>query len=132
METKFPVESDFGKYFNYVLYLRSLKNQNKETKNELDNAITFQKCINLNRSSLRLLNCGERKKKLDNFIEQNFESFSEFKEKISPDCAPQISKYLSLKFHLESSNLDSTLFEKINIMSMVDKNLIDVEECLNL
>ncbi len=132
METKFPIESDFGKYFIYELYLRSLKNNNKETIKQIENAHQFQECLNLNRRSLRSLNCGQRKKILDNFIEENSESFAEFKEKISQDCAPQISKYLSSRFNHESTNIETSLYQRLNNEVMLEVNLQAVNECLNL
>merc|ERR1712032_1698164 len=114
----------------YELYLRTLETD--EAKRQLDNAELFQQCLNLNRSSLRTLNCGERKKKLDNFIENSSDNFSEFKEKISADCAPQISKYLSSKFNLETTSNESTLYQRLNNEIMVDINMKEVLDCLKL
>ena len=130
MESKFPIESDLGKYFTYELYLRSMANS-EEKDNQLHNAEQFQQCLNLNRVSLRSLNCGERKKKLDSFIESNSDNFSEFKEKISQDCHPQISNYLSSRFVHESSSLENSLYQRLNSEVMLENNLADVLKCLN-
>ena len=132
METKFPIESDFAKYFIYELYLTSLKSNNKEIVNQLENARKFQECINMNRRSLRLLNCGERKKNLESFIEQNSEGFAEFKEKISQECAPQVTSYLRSKFNYESTKSDITLHQRLNNEVMVLANLEAVNQCMNI
>ena len=128
METKFPLESDLGKYFVYELYLRT----KPDTKKQLENAVIFQKCLNLNRVSLRTLNCGERKKNLDNFIAENSEDFSEFKEKVSEECNTSISKYLSSKFSQETATDDISLYQRFNNEVMIDANFNEVNECLKL
>ena len=130
MEAKFPIESDFGKYFIYELYLRA-NNKNQETYNHLENAIQFHKCLNMNRRSLRTLNCGERQKKLDNFIEQNTENITEFKEKIPEECHGRISNYLSAKFSFENSSIDTSLYQRLNNELMLEKQLSDAMGCIN-
>ena len=132
MESKFPIESDFGKYFLYELYLRTVANQSQENFKELTNAFNFSECLNLNRRSLRSLNCGERKRNLDKYFTDNLDSFSEFKEKIGEECSSQISNYLSSKFNFESTSLETNLYQKLNNEAMLESNLKNVGKCLNL
>ena len=132
MESKFPIESDFGKYFLYELYLRTVANQSQENSKELKNALAFSECLNLNRRSLRSLNCGERKRNLDKYFTDNLDSFSEFKEKIGEECSSQISNYLSSKFNFESTSLETNLYQKLNNEAMLEFNLKNVGKCLNI
>ena len=132
MESKFPIESDFGKYFLFELYLKTIANKNKENFENLKNATLFSQCLNINRRSLRSYNCGERKRKLDNFFIENKNEFNEFKQKITENCFSHISNYLSAKFHNESTSLESSLFQKLNNEEILESNLKEVGKCLNM
>jgi hypothetical protein len=132
MESKFPIESDFGKYFFYELYLKTIADLSKENFENLRNATLFSECLNINRRSLRSYNCGERKRKLDNFFMENKNDFNQFKEKITENCSSQISNYLSMKFHNESTSLESTLFQKLNNEETLKSKLKEVGKCLNI
>jgi hypothetical protein len=132
MESKFPIESDFGKYFLYELYLKTNADFSKENFENLKNATLFSQCLNINRRSLRSYNCGERKRKLDNYFIENKDDFNKFREKISENCSSQISNYLSIKFHNESTSLESNLFQKLNNEEMLKSNLKEVGKCLNI
>lgn len=132
MEQKFPIESDFGKYFLYNLYLRSIATNGSVEEAQLQNSNIFIKCINLNRLALRGYNCGERKKTLDQYISQNADNFAEFKEKVGDSCNSQISNYLSSYYYSQSSIVDSTLYEIISSQALLESNLNEIKKCLNL
>ena len=132
MESKFPIESDFGKYFLYELYLKTIASKSKENYENLNNATLFSQCLNINRRSLRSYNCGERKRKLDTFFSENSENFNEFKHKIKEECSSQISNYLSVKFHNESTSLENSLFQKLNNEEILESKLKEVGNCLNI
>ncbi len=132
MEQKFPIESDFGKYFLYNLYLRTQAYKSSEESAHLDNSNKFNLCLNLNRNALRGFNCGERKKILDQYFSNNTEKFAEFKEKVGNTCNAQISNYLSNYYYAQSSFVDSTLYERLSSEALLDSYFNDINNCLNL
>ena len=132
MEQKFPIESDFGKYFLYNLYLRTVSNNSSEESAQLDNSNKFNKCLNLNRYALRGFNCGGRKKNIDQFFSNNTDKFAEFKEKVGDSCNSQISNYLSSYYYAQSSFVDATLYERLSSEALLDSYLSDIKSCLNL
>ena len=132
MEQKFPIESDFGKYFLYNLYLRTVANSSSEDKAHLDNSNKFNKCLNLNRYALRGFNCGERKKIVDQYFSNNADKFGEFKERVGDSCNSLISNYLSNYYYAQSSYVDSTLYERLSSEALLDSYLNDIKGCLNL
>jgi len=132
MEQKFPVDSDFGKYFLFNLYLRTLALNNSEEKSVLANSNIFNKCLNLNRSSLRGFNCGDKKKTIDNYFTTNADKFAEFKEKVGTSCNSQISNFLSSYFHSQSTFVDSTLHNRLSNEVLLESSLSEIKSCLNL
>lgn len=131
MELKFPLESDFGKYFLYDLYLKTLAEKGNEEKTVLEHSDKFNQCLNLNRQALRGYNCGERKKAIDEYFSTNQEKFTEFKDKLGDQCNSQISKYLSNYYYSQSTYADSNLYERISSEALLDNYLIDIKNCLN-
>jgi len=133
MEQKFPLESDFGKYFLYNLYLRATANNGSKEKKLLESSNKFNKCLNLNRYALRGYNCGEKKKVLDNYFNNNSDQFTEFKEKVSnSSCNNQLSSYLTNYFYSQSSYVNSSLYERLSSETLLDSYLVNVKECLGL
>ena len=132
MEIKFPVDSDFGKYFLYNLYLRSLSTKTQDDKIQLDNSNKFNKCLNLNRLALKGFNCGQRKRLLDNYFTSNSENFSEFKEKVGESCNSQISRYLSSYYNKESTYVEASLYDRVSNETISESNLLEIKNCLNL
>ena len=132
MDKKFPIESDFGKYFLYNLYLKTVAKDSSDNHMHVDNSNKFNMCLNLNRNALRGFNCAERKKTVDKHFSDNSEKFAEFKEKIGDSCNSQISNYLSNYYYSQSSYIESTLYERLSSQALLDSYLNDIKSCLNL
>lgn len=130
MEQKFPVESDFGKYFLYNLYLRTISASKSEEKINLENSNKFNQCLNLNRNVLRGLNCAESKKAVENYFTVNADKFSDFKKKIGTTCNSQISGFLSNYYYLQSRYADSSLYERVSSETLLEEKFREIKNCL--
>jgi len=131
MEQKFPLESDFGKYFLYNMYLTLVAGSSKNNKDieVLHNSNIFNRCLNLNRYALRGFNCGEKKRIVDQYFSTNADDFAAFKGSVGDSCNNEISKYLSNYYHAESSFVDSTLYERLSTEALLESNFDGIMSC---
>ena len=103
---KFTLQSDFvDSYVNRIL----LETKSKDSQIHKD-ALVFEACVNLNRFCLNFSECGEKRDKVEKYLEEN--NLQNEKESLIANCGNELLESHSL-IHLQHRDNFSNMYSKL-------------------
>lgn len=121
---KFTTQSDFVDSFLNRVILDA-----KFNKEEIANdAKIYEACVNLNMFNLNFSECGDKRDKVESFIDNN--QLQGFKQQLVENCSNEVLESHSLAYQEHRNQFTSPYGKIINQLALKD-SLSNLSQCIN-
>lgn len=129
MMEKYPINSDFVE--SYLNYFIIQKYYDKNSRGVAVDALIYRNCVNLNHLNINISMCGERREKVEKFIESKKEDFNKVRDVTVEKCHSELRDafYGSRIF---SDDIDNVSYsEKQYVWMKLKEKEDNLEKCIN-